>query len=78
MNEIETFYWDKRGLNVGYIFFDSSKKTKKFIDKCLQLNIRYINYIWIIDENTRYYGFKVLGIRRRSMDLFRCLKEVLK
>jgi len=76
MNELETFYWDKRGLNTGYIFFDDHKKMLKMVDVLGQLNIGYMHYVLIIKGNT-YYGFKMWGIRKRSFDLIRSIKEVI-
>lgn len=76
MNELETLYCDKRRLNSGYIFFDSSKKCQKMIEVLEQLNIGYMNYIIIINKRI-YFGFRIWNIHRQFLILCKRLKEVL-
>lgn len=76
MIELDTLHVNKFTLNSGYVFFDSSKKTKKMKEALLQLNIPF-NTIIFKAEGRIYYGFKVFRIKRKIYELCVKFKEVM-
>lgn len=73
---LEALYWDRRTFNCGYIFFDDIKKAKKMKKLLEKLNIKNVTFIITMDGN-KYYGFKLLHIRRKIMNICAEMKGVI-
>ena len=75
MIELEALYADRRFLNHGYVFFDDIAKAMKWKKVLEALYIGHIIFV-IKSEGNRYYGFKMLKIRKKFFMLCIQFKEV--
>ena len=67
---------DKRSRNICYIFFDDIAKAMKWKQILKALFIDSAEFI-VISDKKKYYGFKMLHIKRRLFTLCIELKEVI-
>lgn len=76
MTELNAIYLDRRSRNTCYIFFDDYAKAMKWKKVLQALFIDTVEFV-IISNKKRYYGFRMLHIRKRLFTLCVELKEVI-